>query len=341
MSGHSPARRSHADLPQQLVDQAIEWAVKIHFSPTEEAQRQAFDRWLNHSPQHRKAWQRMQALHDEFAAIPADLVSRTLTTFDEQRQTRRRQRRQVLKLLLIGGILASSGALVYHGSHWQRLFAGTATATGQQRVTTMEDGSTIHLNTDSAIARHYDATYRRIELLRGEIAVTTGKDSVYPGRKRPFIITTPYGTLEALGTRFTVRLHDEHARIDVQEGAVRMQPKNGTPWVVEAGNSGRLQRKKAAPAPPLPYDPTGWTDGVLAVRNMTLKNFLAELARYRTGTISCADAVARLPVSGIYHLADTDQVLRFLQQTQPIQVAYRTRYWVTVLSDESRSAEQK
>ncbi len=341
MSRGNRTQACRADLPQELLEQAIDWAVKIHFGPTDDAQQQAFSRWLDHSPQHKEAWRRMQSLHDEFSTLPADLAVRTLTTFDEQRQTRRRQRRQVLKLLVLGGVLASSGALTYRRAPWQRLFADTATETGQQRVTTMEDGSTIHLNTDSAIARQYDASQRRIELLRGEIAVTTGKDSVYPGRKRPFIITTPYGTLEALGTRFIVRLHDAHARIDVQDGAVRMQPKNGTPWVVEAGNSGLLQRKNAAPAPPLPYDPTGWTDGVLAVRNMDLKNFLAELARYRPGTISCADAVARLPVSGIYHLADTDQVLRFLQQTHPLQVAYRTRYWVTVLPDERRSTGKK
>ena len=341
MSRGNRTQACRADLPQELIEQAIDWAVKIHFSPEDDARQQAFSRWLDHSPQHEEAWRRMQSLHDEFSTLPADLATRTLTTFDEQRQTRRQQRRQVLKLLVLGGVLASSGALTYCRAPWQRLFADTATETGQQRVTTLEDGSIIRLNTDSAIARHYDATQRRIELLRGEISVSTGRDAVYPGRKRPFIITTPYGTLEALGTRFTVRLRDAYARIDVQDGAVRMQPKNGTPWIVEAGTGGRLQHQKAEAAPPLPYDPTGWTDGVLTVRNMDLKNFLAELARYRVGTISCADAVARLPVSGIYHLADTDQVLRFLQQTQPIQVAYRTRYWVTVLSDESRSAGEK
>nr|WP_320116665.1 FecR domain-containing protein [uncultured Desulfuromonas sp.] len=337
MSRGNRTQACRADLPRELIEQAIDWAIKIHYGPADDVQQQAFSRWLDHSPQHEEAWRRLQSLHDEFSTLPADLATRTLTTFDEQRQTRRRQRRQVLKLLVLGGVLASSGALTYRRAPWQRLFADTATETGQQRATTLEDGSTIRLNTDSAIARHYDASQRRIELLRGEIAVTTGRDR----RKRPFIITTPYGTLEALGTRFTVRLRDAYARIDVQDGAVRMQPKNGTPWVVEAGTGGRLQQQKAEGAPPLPYDPTGWTDGVLAVRNMALKNVLSELARYRPGTISCADEVARLPVSGIYHLADTDQVLRFLQQTQPIQVAYRTRYWVTVLPDESRSAGKK
>jgi transmembrane sensor len=40
--------------------------------------------------------------------------------------------------------------------------------------------------------------------------------------------------------------------------------------------------------------------------------------------------VADLRVSGIYHVRDTDQALRFLAQTQPVRVTYHTRFWVVV-----------
>jgi transmembrane sensor len=43
---------------------------------------------------------------------------------------------------------------------------------------------------------------RRIELLKGEVLITTAKDSAL----RPFIVQTRHGTARALGTRFSVRV---------------------------------------------------------------------------------------------------------------------------------------
>lgn len=329
---HTP--RTGIEIPEELIEQAVEWAVKIHFGNAEDEERQGFDRWLQSSPRHEEAWRRMQSIHQEFSDAPHKRLFRTLTSFDEQRQKKRLERRQALKVLSIGGVFALSVALGYRWAPWQRLLADTATASGEQRVAALKDHSTVRLNTDTAISRHYDASHRRIELLRGEIAVITGKDSSTRDVKRPFLVATPYGTLEALGTRFTVRLHEEYARVDVQEGAVRMRPASGKPLVVKAGSGGLLYRQNAVPASPLDYTPEGWTKGVLAVSKMPLKNFLGELARYRTGEIFCTPEVADLPVSGIYYLADTDKVLTFLQQTQPIKVVYRTRYWVSVSAAE-------
>ena len=327
------------EIPEELIKQAVEWAVKIHFGEVGDEERQGLDRWLQSSPLHQEAWRRMQSMHQEFSDAPHKRMFQTLTSFDEQQQKKRLERRQALKVLTIFCVFVISAVLGYRWAPWQRLLADTTTATGEQRVAALKDQSIVRLNTDTAISEHYDTFHRRIELLRGEIAVATGKDPATGGEeKRPFLVTTPYGTLEALGTRFTVRLRKAYARVDVQEGAVRMQPENGKPLVVKAGSAGLLYRQHAVPASPLDYTPEGWTDGVLAVRKMPLKKFLSELSRYRTGEIFCAPEVADLPISGIYYLADTDKALAFLQQTQPIKVVYRTSYWVSVYSAGAASA---
>jgi len=334
MSGKrtSYTHQTDIEIPEELIEQAVEWAVKIHFGDAGDEEQQDLDRWLQTSPLHQEAWHRMQSMHQEFSDTPHKRVFQTLTAFDEQQQKKRLERRQALKVLTIACVFAISAVLGYRWAPWQRLLADTATATGEQRVAALKDQSIVRLNTDTAIAEHYDTSHRRIELLRGEIAIATGKDPATNDIKRPFLVTTPYGTLEALGTRFTVRLRQEYARVDVQEGAVRMRPENGKPLVVKAGSAGLLYRQNAVPASPLDYTPEAWIDGVLAVRKMPLKNFLKELSRYRAGEIFCAPEVADLPISGIYYLADTDKALAFLQQTQPIKVVYRTRYWVSVSS---------
>jgi hypothetical protein len=53
--------------------------------------------------------------------------------------------------------------------------------------------------------------------------------------------------------------------------------------------------------------------------------FLADLARYRPGMIHCAPEVARLRLSGVFPLDDTQRILNMLPNSLPVQVRSRTR----------------
>jgi transmembrane sensor len=63
---------------------------------------------------------------------------------------------------------------------------------------------------------------------------------------------------------------------------------------------------------------------------MSLASFAAELGRYRPGLLRCDPEVAQLEVSGAFQLHDTDQALHALTQVLPVEIRYRTRYWVTI-----------
>ena len=58
--------------------------------------------------------------------------------------------------------------------------------------------------------------------------------------------------------------------------------------------------------------------------------FTAELARYRPGLLRCDPAVAALPVSGAFQLADTDAALTALAASLPVRIELRTRWWVSI-----------
>jgi len=74
----------------------------------------------------------------------------------------------------------------------------------------------------------------------------------------------------------------------------------------------------------------GWRQGVLSVENQPLGVFLAELSRYRPGILRWQPEVERLNVTGTFRLDDTDQILKLLAASLPVQVVSRTRYWVTL-----------
>ena len=320
MSGDRPPQES---IPAKVVDAAIAWAVRLDYNTPSSEAVQAFQQWLQADPHHRLAWQRVASLRSDFAAVPTQLARETLQAAEAQRS-----RRGALKLVGVAGTALAAGWLAREHTPWQRLVADTSTAAGEQRTVSLADGTSVMLNTDSAIRVDLSGERRVIGLLRGEILVATGADH------RPFWVYTAFGTLQALGTRFVVRLGKERARVSVQEGAVALHPlsnpADGGTAIVRAGGSWWLSEAAAVSAEPYVFDPHAWSDAVIAGKNMRLADFLAELSRYRAGRIVCDERVADMRLSGVYQVRDTDGALRFLAQTQPLQVTYRSRLLVMV-----------
>ena len=117
------------------------------------------------------------------------------------------------------------------------------TAKGEQRRLQLPDGTQLLLNTATALDIDYSPTLRRLHLYAGEVLITTAPDTQSP--KRPFVVDTPAGRAQALGTRFTVRHEadgsDAHAtRIEVFEGAVELRGSSGTALRIDAGQAARL-----------------------------------------------------------------------------------------------------
>ncbi|MDT7834800.1 FecR domain-containing protein [Aquabacterium sp. OR-4] len=330
-------------LPDDVVDAAVTWSVKIDHSPSTQTTRQAFAQWLQADPLHALAWSRIGSVRSDLARLPARLALDTLQAAELQREPARGSRpggrRQLLKLFSLAGATAGLGWVLHEQAPWQRLQASTFTAVGEQKTLHLADGTVMMLNTDSAVSTDLDGALRLVVLRRGEIRVSTGADAGATARgaaaRRPFWVHTPFGRLQALGTRFVVRLDPGRARVAVQEGAVALYParpgaNDGGPALVHAGESRWLSNTGSAAAQDPGFEADAWVDGVVAGRNIRLDDWLAQLSRYRSGHVSCDPRVAGLRVSGVFHLRDTDQALRFLASTQPVSVIYRTRWWVTV-----------
>lgn len=331
-------------LPEPLIQAAIGWSVRLNYSQPTDQDRQAFEQWLRADPLHGVAWQRVSGLdgfQDKLGALPPRLASDTLQTAQDLRAgNRAADRRTAVKLLSWTGIAVATGWLAREHAPWQRVLADASTGVGEQKALRLGDGTVIVLNTDSAIGIDLASASRLISLWRGEILITTGPDAETAARlggRRPFWVHTPFGRMQALGTRFTVRLGDERARVSVQEGAVQLHPANGgAAVIVRADESRWLTEDGTQAAEPQGFEADGWAEGVIAGKNIRLQDLLAEMERYRHGRIVCDPRVADLRVSGLFHVNDTDRALQFLVQTQPVSVTYRTRWWVRVGPDERR-----
>ncbi|HIH2760660.1 TPA: FecR domain-containing protein, partial [Burkholderia lata] len=235
---------------------------------------------------------------------------------------------KALAVLLFAGGAAWMAEPARRAAIWP---ADLRTAVGERRTVTLADRTVVVLDTDTALDVRFDDTAHRLRLLRGTIMVTSGHDERVPAR--PLVVATAQGELRPLGTRFTVRQRDGATRIEVFAGAVHVQPADATAdtRVIAAGEGADFTRDTIGASAPLDAYASAWTGGMLVASRMRLADLVAELDRYRRGSLRCDAAVADLRVSGTYPLDDPARVLDTLKATLPIDVHYLTRYWATVV----------
>lgn len=329
-----------ANVPPAVARQAVEWLVELHSDEADDTTRLALQQWLAQHPDHERAWRRIEAVNEQLrsAAGNSAMASRVAhaTLMDAHKAAPRSvQRREAIKtlavLLFAGGtawVAQENMPLRQWASAWT---ADERTGVGERRTVTLVDGTTVALNTDSAINVRFTQTERRMRLVGGEILLTTGKDSA----DRLFIVETAQGEIQPLGTRFAVRQQADASRVDVFEGAVAIRPRDARPGAgaartLRAGAQTHFTRSTVAESQPVNDNTIAWKDGMLVASGMRLQDFLAELSRHRPGRLNCDPAIANLRVSGSYPLNDTDRILDTLRTTLPVESHFLTRYWVTV-----------
>ena len=318
---------------QQVVKQAIHWLLRLRNNSTNSRLRQQCDVWRAEHYEHELAWQRVQWLQAELSsnlrAVPGAQVA--FNTLENSAQGL--GRRQALKLLSGALLMGAAAWLGKDAVGWQQWTADFATATGERRGFQLPDGTRLELNTASAVDLDYTAQQRLIKLTRGEIIVTCGGIDEASSFDRPLRVQSRHGVYEGVGARFILRQDSDCTRLSVTGGTVVIHSPlaaDGMPAQVQAGQSYLIDHRQARSAPPLNMDVGAWADGLIVTRNMRLGDFLNEVGRYRHGYLACSADVADLRLSGVFRLENTDTLLAILPQTLPVQLRYRTRWWVTL-----------
>ncbi|WP_313621156.1 FecR domain-containing protein [Achromobacter sp.] len=308
---------------RNVAREAARWLLRLSSERATDADVHACEQWRASKAEHEHAWQRAQRVNARFGLVPSALGMATLN------RPEFKSRRAALKMLVALVVAGPAGWAAWRADplDWS---ADYRSAAGERRDLKLADGSTLFLNTASAVDVLFDEETRLLRLRSGEIAVHAVADlSTHP---RPFIVRTRQGDIEAQASRFCVRQEGARCRVSVQEGRVRLssgaQP--ATFVNLSAGEQSSLSPEGVdAPSPADPHA-SDWLRGVLYANELRLDAFAAELGRYRQGILRCDPEIAHLRISGAFQLHDTDAVLAALPATLPVQVRYRTPYWVTI-----------
>ncbi len=302
--------------------QAAQWLVRLDHQADAET-RQAFDAWLALDPQHGAAVARLRDHLAPLQRLPAQPASAALRRTALARSPGRR-----ITSLAVVALIGSSALLgtVY----LQRGFISPdlSTHSDERRSERLADGSRIELDGDSAVDLQLDSRQRRVRLLRGQILVDVAKDP-----DRPFYVTTAQGSVRALGTRFIVERLEDATIVTMLESATQIDSA-GRSQVLNAGQ--RLRLDSSGPGPVQQVDSpalqNAWNDHQLLADDQPLPQVLERLARHRKGLLFFdKKALSRLHITAMLPGKDSDQALRLLARTLPIQIKQYTP-WLTFVS---------
>lgn len=318
-------------LPADL-EAAVDWMVLLSSGVAGDADRAGFDAWRRADPRHAAAWETVAAaLKNTFAPLPDGVPARAAGAALATAPARRRALRNALGLALAAGGLA---VLVDRQTPLRTLAADLHSGTAERSTHTLPDGSLLTLNARSAVDLEFGGRARVLRLRAGAVYVRVAADAA-----RPFIVVSPDGEVQALGTVFGVARDERGSIASVIEHSVEVRAA-GQRRVLAAGEGARFGADGVGAPDAALAEAAAWRDGMLVVRDRSLGEVVSALRPYRRGFLRITPEAGRLRVLGAFPLDDTDQVLESLRQTLPIEVRALTG-WLVSIDLRSPSVEKK
>jgi transmembrane sensor len=337
----SVLRRPRNDIEAE----AAEWVIRLDESrPLPADERYALDCWLAKNPAHKAAFEYAQCIWSDLAALktaPGELARDTvrydhgspIVPFRRHRITRGMVLRAASVVALV--VVATGLGAFWFGDPILMLEADYRTAPGESRRVTLVDGSIVQLNTDSAMAVHFDGQERRVELLSGKAYFTVAP--LQGAESRPFVVGSTNGSARALGTQFQVNREGDGTDVTVAEHKVQVsmaESGDGPDFVLLSPGQAVHYDHASGLGPVTQTDvgrATAWRRGQLVFDRVRLADVVAELSRYRRGRIIIADTnLADRKVSGVFETADLDEALASITQELKMRTAALPPF-VTVL----------
>lgn len=310
----------------RMLEIAADWADR--FGELSEGERREFAAWIAQSDSHAQAFARMRRLtsdpalrealerDDGFAGSPP-LPELPIAARRRGVPLARRGAPVLARRQAIAAGLGAALALPLAGyGLWRRQEEAPeptsqprfASGIGKRRRLVLPDGTGLLLDASSAVTLHFTPERRTVALKQGAARFDVRHDAA-----RPFEVRTPFATMMALGTSFSVDHLSSASELRVFSGTVRLDARSGQRLVVPAREwvlaSGPSVRTGA-------FDPAArddWQNDWLDAESMRLGFAVERLGRYSAAPLRLEDpALADLTFSGRFRLDSPEQSLELI-----------------------------
>lgn len=290
------------------LDRAAQWMAGLRGGGLTQRDRQRFGGWLEAHPDNAIAFDEMARLWEQLAVVkhlPLPLSQDHRSGWPGW----------ALAPLALAAclVLAVTLSIVFTRpeSH--------VTQIGEQRQVVLEDGSLLTLNTDTHVDVRFTDERRWLNLHRGEAYF-----EVVDNPARPFVVITPHGRVEAVGTAFGVRLLDDRSRVIVGDGRVAVLLANVPPGELvplEADDEVEFDRDTLISARTVDVAAaTAWREDRLVYDGVTLAHMIEDLNRYMPRKMVISDPdLAGTRVSAVLRIEEQQATLNALARILPLR----------------------
>ena len=305
-----PVTQIQAD-PQQ---EALEWFSRLRQPGCDERERQAFGRWCQ-DPRNAHAYAELEACWQQLQPSPA----RPRPQQPNIKRSRRGLGLALLFLLLLG-------ALAY--LYWplmQRLGSELYTDAGERRSVRLADGSTLHLDSASAMNVDLRARTRVLQLVQGQVYLEVKLDG------RALEVQVDDARIQVFGTRLMVARHAGHDELVVFNGKA-MIVQGADQRLVAAGERVTFNEARIEPVHKADVKAAdAWRMGQLRASDMRLGEVIERLASYQGRRVWMMDEqTAYRRVSGDFNLDRPGETLQALAAGQQLQLYDVLGQWLIV-----------
>ena len=286
--------------------EAIEWFTRLREPVCSASERMVFKAW-HQDPDNALAYAAVEAYWRQLQPAPA---------------TNRLRPRPIQAVRGHGGkgiaalfLLLLAGLLAFYWPALQRLACELHTDAGERRSVRLADGSTLHLDSASAVNVDLRGRTRKLQLVQGQAYLEVVLDG------RPFEVQVGSTRVQIYGTRIML------ARGAVRDEVVVLGGKagvggQGSEHLVSAGERISFDDTRIGPVEPIDGQArTAWRAGQLHARDMPLGEVIEQLAGYQGKRAWLLDGQkAHRPISGDFNLDRAAASLDALARDQNLQV---------------------
>ncbi|MCA6116434.1 DUF4880 domain-containing protein [Bradyrhizobium sp. WSM 1738] len=308
-----------SDTPERdaLLDEALDWVVRLKTGAPTRADIDALQRWREQSPAHEKAFKKAARLFRDAGIAARELDDRPEAT-GVVPAPRRLPAKILVRRAFLGGAIAATAAgyMVVRPplGLWpslQELSADYRTGKGEQRKIAVTPDVSLELNTQTSIALRSATDETQIELISGEASVAAMRPS-----PKPFVMLAANGRITAKQADFVARCLDGMVRVTCLNGAVDVAQGSR---VVHLHKAEQVAYTPGGIEVSVPVDPaqvTAWQSGLLIFRDQTLADVVEEVNRYRSGKIIITNAdLKQRVVNGTFQI---NKLADFVLQVQQL-----------------------
>ena len=320
---------------EALRREASAWFARMQ-GPDADRYRLDFERWRAADPAHRLAYERLEGVWRVSARLGETSLGRARTLSRRHVWTGMTPEwRYAIGAFAVVVLGVTSWLSVQHLAKGEGVLgpaAQVATPIGGLRTVRLADGSTVTLDTDSAMSVAFGTSQRLIHLVRGRARFDVAHDA-----PRPFVVEAAGGQVTARGTLFDVDLTRPAMRVTLYRGAVDVGSSKGAAGqsVAHLVPGQRFTAASAFAAPAVLPAPSGedrWVSGMLSFDDEPLADVIAQANRYTTHSIMLGDPhLSGLRVTGAFRSGDSEALARSLAATFNLQLQQNPeRNWILV-----------